>query len=207
MKTRRQFLQWTGRCAAGCALGGIGLRVLAGKGKDAEFVQPPHRYGWQIKPEACKFCGLCETACVRKPSAVKAVNDQTKCSNCVACYGHLLDKNTPDEKIAIADQVVCPRRAVSRKPFSDDPTGAYIYTIDPALCTGCARCALACNEHGNKSLFVLIRPDLCLGCNECAIARVCPHNAVERVPIYPVNDFRGLYLPGGGTVVEDAAGS
>jgi len=73
--------------------------------------------------------------------------------------------------------------------------GAYTYIIDPDKCTGCGQCARQCNLHGSRSMFTVIRPDLCLGCNECAIARVCPHHAVERVPLYPANDFRGVYLP------------
>ena len=207
MKSRREFLQWTGRCVAGCALGGIGLRVLAGGRSDSEFVQPPHRYGWQINPDACRFCGLCETACVRKPSAVKAVNDQKKCSNCVVCYGHLGDKTVPNDKIATSDQLICPHRAVERKAFSEELDGPFIYTINPGLCTGCARCAFACNEQGSKSMFMIIRPDLCLGCNDCEIARVCPHDAVERVPVYPANDFRGIYSPEDGNITSDATES
>lgn len=193
--TRRQFLTGLGRAAGAAALAGVAARVLAGGGKDAEFIQPPHRYGWQINPEVCTFCGLCETACVRKPSAVKVLNDQKKCSNCVACYGHLNDLKTPSQLIATTDKLVCPFQAVRRTHLTGGLDGAYLYTIDPDLCTGCTLCARECNRHGSKSMFPVIRPDLCLGCNECSIARVCPEKAVERVPVYPVNDFRGVYLP------------
>jgi len=193
--TRREFLVRLGRVLGAGALTGVALRVWSGGKQGAEFIQPPHRYGWQINPEACTYCGLCETACVRGPSAVKAVNDQKKCSNCVACYGHLCDLRTPSLLIATTDKLVCPHNAVQRTRFLGGIDGAYTYTIDPNQCTGCAQCARQCNLHGSRSMFLVIRPDLCLGCNECAIARVCPSKAVERVPLYPVNDFRGVYMP------------
>jgi ferredoxin len=43
-------------------------------------------------------------------------------------------------------------------------------------------------------MFLVIRPDLCLGCNECSIAVACPHDAIERIPREPVDDYRGDYL-------------
>ena len=73
--------------------------------------------------------------------------------------------------------------------------GAYLYTIDADRCTGCGQCARQCNQHGSRSMFLVIRPDLCFGCNQCAIERVCPSKAVERVPLYPADDFRGEYQP------------
>ena len=74
--TRRVFLVRLGRLLGVAALSGVAARVLGGGRADADFIQPTHRYGWQVNPEACTYCGLCATACVRKPSAVKAVNDQ-----------------------------------------------------------------------------------------------------------------------------------
>jgi len=195
VSTRRQFLLRGVRVLGATALAGVAARVLAGGRKDAEFIQPPHRYGWQINPDACTYCGLCATACVRHPSAVKAVNDQKKCSNCVACYGHLADLKTPSALIATTERLVCPEHAVERASLFGGLDGAYRYTIDPDRCNGCAKCIQQCNTHGSRSMFLIIRPDLCLGCNECAIARVCPSKAVERVPLYPANDFRGVYIP------------
>lgn len=193
--TRRQFLVRLGRALGITALAGVAARVCLGGRADAEFIQPPHRYGWQINPDACTYCGRCATACVRQPSAVKAVNDQKKCSNCVACYGHLCDLKTPSAQIATTDKLVCPHGAVVRNHFFGGLDGAYLYTIDADRCTGCAQCARECNVHGSKSMFLVIRSDLCLGCNDCAIARVCPSHAVERVPLYPIDDFRGEYMP------------
>lgn len=193
--TRRQFLLWLGRALGTTAMGLVAVRVLKGGNPDAEFIQPPHRYGWQINPEKCTFCNLCTTACVRLPSAVKAVNDQKKCSNCVACYGHVRDLKTPSRLIATTDMLVCPVDALKRTHLFGGMDGAYLYTIDADRCNGCGQCALQCNHHGSKSLFLVIRPDLCLGCNECGIARVCPSKAVERVPLYPVNERRDIVLP------------
>lgn len=193
--TRRQFLLGLGRALGVTALAGVAARVLCGGNPKSEFIQPPHRYGWQINPDTCTQCGLCEKACVRQPAAVKVVNDQKKCSNCVACYGHICDLKTPSRLIATTDKLVCPHNAVQRTRFFGGLDGAYLYTINPDLCTGCGKCARQCNVHGSKSMFLIIRPDLCLGCNECAIARVCPSKAVERVPLYPADDFRGEYFP------------
>ncbi len=184
-----------GRAFGATALSAVAARVLRGGSPDAEFIQPPHRYGWQINPERCTFCNRCETACVRSPSAVKAVNDQKKCSNCVACYGHLRDLRTPSHLIATTEDLVCPHRAVLRSELFGGMDGAYLYTIDADRCTGCAECARLCNRLGSRSMFMVIRPDLCLGCNDCAIARACPSGAVERVPLFPVDDFRGEYMP------------
>jgi electron transport complex protein RnfB len=193
--TRRQFLLGLGRAVGVAALAGVACRVVKGGGSDPDFVQPSHRYGWQIDPDKCTYCGLCEKSCARQPSAVKAVNDQKKCSNCVACYGHLLDLHTPSDRIAATDKLVCPLNAVARTRLFGGIDGAYRYDINPDLCNGCSKCVRQCNTHGSKSMFLLIRPDLCLGCNECSIARICPSKAVERVPLFPADNFRGDYVP------------
>lgn len=192
--TRRHFLVRLGRVLGAAVLSGVAVRVLSGGSPNAEFIQPADRYGWQVNPDACTYCGLCATACVRKPSAVKAVNDQKKCSNCIACYGHLCDLKVASPLIATTEKLVCPQRAVQRTHLFGGIDGAYRYSIDSGRCDGCALCARQCNLHGNKSMFLIIRPDLCLGCNECAIVRACPSKAIERVPLYPADDFRGEYL-------------
>ena len=203
---RRQFVLWAGRSACLAGLGGVVWRILSGGKPDASFVQPPHRHGWQIRPEKCRYCGLCSTACVRSPSAVKAVNDQKKCSNCVVCYGHIKERQLESTKIESHGTRVCPRHAVDRKNYSGGLDGYYLYSINPDLCIGCSTCVAECNTHGTGSMFLMIRPDLCLGCNECAIARVCPHKAIERVPLFsaveqlPDTDDLSLPEPSGGGV-------
>ena len=45
-------------------------------------------------------------------------------------------------------------------------------------------------------MFLIIRPDLCLDCSQCDIALACPSDAIERVPLESVDDYRGYYIPG-----------
>jgi len=189
---RRNFLMIAGRIVCGFALGGIAYRVI-GAHMNEETAGPKSHFVWQIDPQKCTFCNKCETACVRKPSAVKAVNDQLKCSYCVVCYGHISDKNIASEKIMSEGKRVCPYDAVTRKNYSGGTDGYFIYDIDDKKCTGCALCAKGCNEKGTKSMFMIIRPDLCLTCNNCNIADVCPEKAIERLYFGPEDNFRGIY--------------
>ena len=189
--SRRDFLINGGRLTAMAAIGGTAWRLIAGKSAaDSEFMRPGTRYGWRINPEKCSSCGLCETSCVRKPSAVKAVNDQKKCSNCIVCHGHLLEESVATEKIDSEGVRVCPYDAVKRHHFGGD---YYQYSIDDKNCVGCGKCSKRCEADGTKSLFLIVRPDLCLNCNQCSIALVCPEGAIERVPIYPEDNYRGEF--------------
>ena len=194
-QSRRDHLKYAGNLLGLAMLGGITARVFSPPKDDADFIAQGRRFAWQIDPEKCQSCGLCATACVRKTSAVKAVNDPKKCSNCVACYGHITDSKIKSEDIGTsAAHRVCPYNAVKRENFSGGKDGLFLYSNDPALCVGCGRCTARCNEHGNRSMFLIIRPDLCLGCNECSIAKACPHDAIERIPREAADDYRGDYL-------------
>jgi electron transport complex protein RnfB len=190
---RRKFIQFGGQLIGAAVLGGGAWRVFTGSDPEAEFSQPTGPYVWRINLDKCTFCGKCETACVRKPSAVKAVNDQTKCSYCVACYGHLAELTVASEWIESKGVRVCPTDAVIRKEFSGGKDGYHLYTIDQEKCIACGKCTKRCNELGTKSMFLLIRPDLCIGCNRCSIMAVCPENAIEWAHSYPEDDFRGDY--------------
>ena len=64
--------------------------------------------------------------------------------------------------------------------FIEEPYFEYIINKD--LCIGCAKCVAGCSSFGNGSLQLQIRHDLCVNCNECSIARVCPSDAIHRVP-------------------------
>lgn len=190
---RRNFLRVGGQLTGAALLATAAARIFSPPNEDAEFVAQGRRFCWQIDPEKCRYCGICETACVRKPSAVKALNDQKKCSNCVVCYGHITDTHIESEKIDREGTRVCPYNAVLRKNFSGGADGMFLYSHDQSNCVGCAKCVKRCNERGTQSMFLVIRPDLCLGCNECAIAVACPHNAIERIPREPVDDYHGDY--------------
>ena len=198
--TRRRFIRFGGQLIGASALGGAAWRIFTGSDPEAVFSQPKGPYVWRINLDKCTYCGLCETACVRKPSAVKAVNDQKKCSYCVACYGHLADLTVSSELIQSKGKRVCPYDAVIRQEYTGGKDGYHLYTIDDAKCAACCKCAKRCNELGTKSMFLIIRPDLCLGCNRCAIAAVCPADALEWEHSYPEDDFRGDYE------LENAAG-
>lgn len=192
-QSRRKHLETAGHLLGVAALGAAATRIFSPPSEDAEFIAQGRRFAWQIDPEKCRYCGVCATACVRKPSAVKALNDQKKCSNCVVCYGHIADSKIESDKIESEGERVCPVDAVVRENFSGGTDGMFLYSNDPRKCVGCAKCVKRCNEHGTQSMFLVIRPDLCLGCNECAIAVACPHDAIERIPREPVDDYRGDY--------------
>ena len=189
---RRNFLRNAGRAACGLALGGIAYRVISAHMVE-ETAGPRSRYVWQIDPEKCTFCGDCETACVRTPSAVKAVNDQKKCSFCVVCHGHYKGEYFPAHGIVSKEELICPEDAVTRKNHSGGDNGYFIYDIDHDKCTGCGKCAKECNTEGTRSMFLIIRPDLCLNCNTCDIYRKCPEKAIDRLWIGPEDDYRGIY--------------
>lgn len=191
MSSRRNFFRRGGQLLGATALSAAAFRVFSPPSEDAVFIAQGRRFAWQINPDACTSCGLCETACVRKPSAVKALNDPKKCSNCVVCYGHITNKYIDSDQIDSDGERVCPVDAVSRINFSGGKDGMFLYAQDPKICIACGKCAKRCNEHGTKSMFMAIRPDLCLNCNECAIAVACPANAIERIPREPVDDYRG----------------
>lgn len=179
------------------AVGGVAYRTMAGyfNGKETG---PLSRYVWAIDPEKCTGCGICETACIRTPSAVKAVNDQKKCSFCVVCYGHIHDKSIASDKIMSEGARVCKYDAVKRENLSGGADGTFTYMIDDKKCTACGACVKSCNEKGTKSMFLIIRPDLCIACNSCNIAAKCPEGAIDRVYVGPEDDFKGDYALDGG---------
>lgn len=132
---------------------------------------------WQIDPYKCSQCGRCETDCVLNPSAVKCVHSYDVCGYCDLCGGY----HQPDalEHDTAAENQLCPAAAILRKHVE----GQYFeYSIDEALCTGCAKCVKGCTSFGNGSLYLQVRHDRCVNCNQCSIARVCPSDAFRRVP-------------------------
>ncbi|MBT3278441.1 MAG: 4Fe-4S binding protein [Phycisphaerales bacterium] len=186
---RRTFLKWTGRGAGVVALATVG--VCAGNAAGA--VRPR----WQIDPDKCVRCGKCETACVRKPSAVKALNDLEMCANCFACHGHVhTSKNKRQNEYGKSvldcdpenDPLICRLDAVDRTRINR--SNRYTYTINHDLCVGCGDCVERCTAIGMGSMFLSILPTLCHGCNECAIARVCPEDAIVRVSSSEVLESR-----------------
>lgn len=167
--TRRDFVRIGARASIGLALAGVAGFSLADLNKK--------KYVWQIDPFKCTQCGRCADYCVLKPSAVKCVHAFALCGYCDLCGGYL--KPEAKERTTAAENQLCPTAAIQRK-YIEDPY--FEYVIDEELCIGCAKCVKGCGSFGNGSLHLQIRHDLCDDCNECAIARVCPSDAIVRVP-------------------------
>ena len=165
--TRRAFLKR-------CATAGTGAAIVALAG--GAMLRRGDAYAWQIDPSKCTFCGLCETECVLRVSAVKCVHAKRVCGYCDLCGGYFRagfkDLNTG------AENLMCPTGAIERR-FVEEPY--FEYEINEDLCNGCGKCCAGCNAFGNGSLYLQIKRDLCKNCNECALERACPANAVVRI--------------------------
>ncbi|NCD40763.1 MAG: ferredoxin [Bacteroidia bacterium] len=135
-------------------------------------------YVWQIDPFTCTQCGRCQTNCVLPVSAVKCVHAFDLCGYCDLCGGYF--KPNANTLSTAAENQLCPTAAITRV-FIEDPY--FEYTINEELCIGCGKCVKGCTSFGNGSLHLQIRHDICVNCNECAIARVCPSEAISRIPL------------------------
>ncbi len=135
-------------------------------------------YVWQIDPFKCTQCGRCQTDCVLPVSAVKCVHAYDLCGYCDLCGGYF--KPDANDLSTAAENQLCPTQAIKRR-FVEEPY--YEYIIDEDLCIGCGKCVKGCTSFGNGSLILQIRHDICVNCNECAIARVCPSDAISRIPV------------------------
>lgn len=176
--TRRQFIETTCRVVGVTALAG-GVGTLLARRASAHAV-------FQVDPSRCAVCDLCRTACVLPLSAVKAVNEFSKCGYCRLCPAYMDVTSAPDA-VGIPSGKVCPqdalkRRVVGREDPEDPNNNYYEYIVDEARCTGCGKCVKACKPPaGNGSLRLEIRYNRCLTCNECSILVACPEAAIVRV--------------------------
>jgi electron transport complex protein RnfB len=167
--SRRDFINNGVRLTLGLTVVGTAAFALkrSATGKD---------YVWQIDPFKCTQCGRCATECVKATSAVKCVHAFDLCGYCDLCGGYL----KPGAKRETgAENQLCPTSAIQRR-FIEEPY--FEYVIDEELCIGCGKCVKGCSAFGNGSLHLQIRHDLCLNCNQCSIARMCPNDAISRVP-------------------------
>lgn len=180
---RRDFINKGARITLGLSLAGIGAAAIA-KSTSEEWV-------WQIDPFKCTQCGRCATECVKSPSAVKCVHAYDLCGYCDLCGGYFKGGVTKLE--TGAENQLCPTAAIERR-FIEEPYFEYI--IDEELCIGCAKCVKGCTAFGNGSLHLQIRHDICVNCNECSIARVCPSDAISRVPSDKPYIIKGDFTPG-----------
>jgi len=178
---RRAFFRTLGKwCTLGAILTlfGLSFRKSTAKRGIACF--------WQIDSSKCTFCGRCETDCVLAVSAVKCVHAVKVCGFCDLCGGYY--RANVKELNTAAENLTCPTGAIQRR-FVEDPY--FEYSIDERLCNGCGKCAKGCNAFGNGSLYLQIKHELCKGCNECQIAKVCPADAISRVPSDRAYDLKG----------------
>jgi len=177
-KNRREFIQSGARLTLALALGSVSGLALSKVVKDD--------YVWQIDPFECNQCGRCATDCVMTPSAVKCVHAYDLCGYCDLCGGYF--KPDANQLSTAAENQLCPTAAIERK-FIEEPYFEYIINED--LCIGCAKCVEGCTSFGNGSLHLQIIHDICLNCNECSIARVCPSDAIKRVPASEAYNVKG----------------
>lgn len=178
---RRRFIKSGATFTVGIALAGIGISSLT-KLQTSKYV-------WQIDPFKCNQCGRCATECVINPSAVKCVHAFNLCGYCDLCGGYL--KPTAKERNTAAENQLCPTAALERK-FIEDPY--FEYTIHEEKCIGCAKCVKGCSSFGNGSLHLQIMHHLCVDCNQCSIARVCPSDAISRIPIDQAYEVKGSFI-------------
>lgn len=181
---RRDFINKGMRLTLALSLGGIGT-MTALKTVKGDTV-------WQIDPFKCVQCGRCADYCVKTPSAVKCIHAYDLCGYCDLCGGYL--KPDAIAQATGAENQLCPTSAIRRK-FVEEPY--FEYEIDEELCIGCAKCVAGCTSFGNGSLHLQILHDLCDNCNECAIARVCPADAISRVPASNPYKIKGDFTANG----------
>ena len=177
-QSRRKFIQNGVRLSLLLSLGTVSAAALRRVTTDD--------YVWQIDPFKCTQCGRCATECVMTPSAVKCVHAFALCGYCDLCGGYL--KPDPNARTTAAENQLCPTSAIQRK-YIEEPY--FEYTIDEDLCIGCAKCVKGCTSFGNGSLHLQIIHDICLNCNECSIARLCPSEAISRVPASEAYKVKG----------------
>jgi electron transport complex protein RnfB len=194
-----------GGLVRGAALAGMGGAVVY-------LVQKAQgQVVWQIDPGKCvnsragelgvKICDLCLKECVVTQSAVRAVNEFSKCGRCSICPAYFNVKSAVNKE-GLPSEKLCPRDAISRKPIgeidpSDPANNYYEYVIDEKKCDGCGKCVMACKEPaGLSSIYLKVRHDLCISCNSCAISTACPKDAVRQLPVSKGVFERGSHAAG-----------
>ena len=182
---RRSFINKSARLTLGLSLAGVGTLAAVNSGKE--------KYVWQIDPFKCTQCGRCATDCVLAPSAVKCVHAYDLCGYCDLCGGYF--KPGVTDLQTGAEKQLCPAAAIERR-FIEEPYFEYI--IDEELCFGCGKCVKGCSSFGNGSFHLQIRHNICVNCNECAIARVCPSDAISRIPASKPYIIKGDFGPNEG---------
>jgi ferredoxin len=165
---------------------------------------------WQVDASRClnsrlgevgEGCRLCTSECVVALSAVRAVNEFSKCGRCSICPAYFDVTSAVDER-GLPSQKLCPRDAITRKPIGtidpEDPANNfYEYIIDEDKCDGCGRCVNNCREpQGLGAITLRVRYDKCLNCNKCTISRACPQRAFVQLPVEQALRAQEVHQPG-----------
>lgn len=192
--TRRGALAKAARGAAALALGSAGFHLVRkAEGQIVWNVDPGKCINSRLGETGVEVCGLCTTECVVSQSAVRAVNEFSKCGRCNICPAYFNVTSAVNEK-GLPSEKLCPRDAIERKPIgevdpSDPANNFYEYVIDEVKCDGCGKCVMACKEPlGLGSIQLRVRHNLCVDCNRCAISTACPKDALQQVSIKRVFD-------------------
>ena len=187
--SRRGLLGNAARGAVLLALGGgTGFLVRKAHGQVVWQVDVTRCLNSRLGEVTGDGCRLCTSECVVGLSAVRAVNEYSKCGRCSICPAYFDITSAVDEH-GLPSEKLCPRDAITRTPIGkvdpEDPANNYYeYVIDEEKCDGCGRCAMRCKEPlGLGAITLRVRYDRCLNCNKCAISRACPKNAFIQLPI------------------------
>ena len=110
--TRRQMLSHTARAVAALGLGGTAA-YLASKASasDVWIIDPAKCLNSQLGKTGIDYCDLCATECVLALSAVRAVNDYSKCGRCYICPAYYDIMSQVDAE-GLPSQKLCPRDAI-----------------------------------------------------------------------------------------------
>lgn len=187
--SRRKTLQTLARGAAVAGMGGAAAYLIQ---------KAQGQVVWQIDAARCvnsrlgevgvKVCDLCLKECVVTNSAVRAVNEYSKCGRCYICPAYFNVKSAVDRE-GLPSEKLCPRDAIERKPIgevdpADPANNFYEYVIDEAKCDGCGKCVMGCKEPaGLGSIRLKVRHNLCVNCNRCTISTACPKDALFQWPV------------------------
>ncbi len=186
--TRRYVLHTVVRGTVLAVLGGgAGFLVKKANGQIVWQVDASRCINSRLGESGFPACSLCTTECVVALSAVRAVNEHSRCGRCNICPAYFKITSQVNAQ-GYPSEKLCPRDAIIRKPIGkvdpEDPANNfYEYIIDEDKCDGCGKCAIECKEPlGLGSITLRVRYDKCVNCNRCTIARSCPQKAVVQLP-------------------------
>ena len=186
--TRREVLGHAARGTGLLVLGGAVVYLTKKAGADGAWaIDPTKCVNIRLGATGVEVCDKCATNCVLPLSAVRAVNEYSKCGRCCICPAYYDVASMPDE-MGLPTGKMCPRDALKRRIVGEvdelDPNNNYYeYTVDEALCDGCGKCVKTCQPpFGNGSLRLEIRYNLCYECDACTIQVACPEDAVVLIP-------------------------